>query len=172
MPDRTSQPKTLWAGLSSVWYPGYSIPTTFCETKAEWLTASLRTLKDWLAGYSTTSKGEKKQKKNTLALLRQPLWETPKCHADTNTDLSFLVCGRGHSLDGGEADVELLDDGGVQTVEVQQQDELVIETWRNRFTISQIEKPRTQKQFQERWANSGTFRCTTTSLENTFLCQI
>src|SRR4029434_4347418 len=23
MPDRTSQPKKLWAGLSSVWYPGY-----------------------------------------------------------------------------------------------------------------------------------------------------
>src|SRR4029434_7919197 len=26
MPDRTSQPKNLWAGLSSVWYPGYLIP--------------------------------------------------------------------------------------------------------------------------------------------------
>src|SRR4029434_409546 len=23
MPDRTSQPKNVWAGLSSVWYPGY-----------------------------------------------------------------------------------------------------------------------------------------------------
>lgn len=31
-------------------------------------------------------------------------------------------------LDRGEADVELLDDGGVQRVEVQQQDELVVET--------------------------------------------
>lgn len=42
--------------------------------------------------------------------------------------LSCFLGARGKPLHCGEADVELLDDGGVQAVEIQQQDELVIET--------------------------------------------
>src|SRR4029434_600467 len=38
MPDRTSQPKNVWAGLSSVWSPGYHGPPL--EIKA-WMSFSL-----------------------------------------------------------------------------------------------------------------------------------
>lgn len=49
--------------------------------------------------------------------------------AGTSTHLSFLACIGRSSLNGSKADVELLNDGGIQAVEVQQQNELIIETW-------------------------------------------
>lgn len=44
-------------------------------------------------------------------------------------NLLLLLGVVGLPLHGGEADVELLDDGGVQTVEVEQQHKLVVETY-------------------------------------------
>lgn len=43
--------------------------------------------------------------------------------------LSFLARVGSTPLNSRETDVKLLDDGRVQTVEVQQQNKLVIETW-------------------------------------------
>src|SRR4029434_3298955 len=43
MPDRTSQPNTVWAGLSSVWYPGYKFATLCALIKGNFvLNVSLR----------------------------------------------------------------------------------------------------------------------------------
>lgn len=47
----------------------------------------------------------------------------------TDTHLLLLLCVVGLPLHGGEADVELLDDRGVQAVEVQQQHKLVVKTY-------------------------------------------
>lgn len=44
-------------------------------------------------------------------------------------NLLLLLGVVGLPLHGGKADVELLDDGGVQAVEVEQQHELVVETY-------------------------------------------
>lgn len=53
-------------------------------------------------------------------------WSYTRKHLDTH--LSFLALIGCSSLNSCKADIELLDDGGVQTIEVQQQNELVIET--------------------------------------------
>ena len=49
-------------------------------------------------------------------------------HTHTHTHLALLALDVHLSLHSGEADVELLDDGRVQAVEIQQQHKLIVET--------------------------------------------
>lgn len=74
-------------------------------------------------------------------------------------NLLLLLGVVGLPLHGGKADVELLDDGGVQAVEVEQQHELVVETYdvteseshTHAHTRVKLEKLRTENQTHQLW---------------------